>query len=196
MTYDDLLQYLRERKALIVHFSHHSNMRPGGQFPDDLVAAAANSHVWPLSCCVVWPGHPMRLPGSVGIVLRPRSSTSVVKVGAGDIGANTIAGVQVNLGKPLTEATFEETFAVAPGSYNEWRMQDCDAVGVYIEGNPLAAKRPQVFRDEEGNALASGIGVQPIDASEVFDAFPDMPVYTMCGGEIMAVRIPPEVIYS
>lgn len=63
MTLDELQQGLADRNAAIVHFSHHADTRPGSYFPHDLKNAIANNDTWPLSCCVLWPGHQMNLPG-------------------------------------------------------------------------------------------------------------------------------------
>jgi hypothetical protein len=65
MTDVELLDALLAREAMVVHFSHHANMRKYGVFPEDLRAAIANKDSWNLSCVVLWPGHRMALPGSI-----------------------------------------------------------------------------------------------------------------------------------
>lgn len=59
MTDEELTKRLADRGAVVVHFSHISNMRDGGVFPLDLHDAIANKDAWPLSCSALWPGHGM-----------------------------------------------------------------------------------------------------------------------------------------
>jgi len=197
MDYDELIRRLRARNALIVHFSHHAKMREGGVFPADLHAAIANSRAWPLSCCVVWPGHRMALPGSVGVVLRPRSLASVAGVGKSDIGSTTMAdGSQGSLGERLSEESFAKTFDVAEGDYNEWRMIESDVVAVYVEGRPLRAKRHVRLLDPDSGApLGLDVSAETVDLAEVVKAFPELPVLTMTHDGIMALSHPASTIY-
>ena len=39
MTNAGLVNFMNHKGALVVHFSHHANMRDGGVFPDDLINA-------------------------------------------------------------------------------------------------------------------------------------------------------------
>jgi hypothetical protein len=197
MTYDELIRRLRARNALIVHFSHHSKMRDGGVFPADLHAVIANSRAWPLSCCVVWPGHKMSLPGSVGVVLRPRSLASIVGVGKSDIGSTTMAdGSQGSLGDKLDDESFAKTFDVAEGDYNEWRMIESDVVGVYVENSSPRAKRHVELCDpDDGTLMGLDISAEPVALHEVVKSFPELPVLTKTTDGIMALKFPANTIY-
>src|SRR5271165_353936 len=133
MTDAELLAALDERQAMIVHLSHYAKMREGGVFPDDLVAAIANKAAWTLSCVVLWPGHAMDLPGSIGVIFRPVSVANVVSVCADDAGAMQFPdGAEDSLGSRLSAETFGQTFAVRRGAYNEWRVKDCDVLGIFV----------------------------------------------------------------
>ena len=97
-----LLDALAQRNALIVHFSHRANMREGGVFPSDLQAAIANAERWTLSCCVVWPGHTMDLPGEVGLILLPTATEQILSVANTDSGSSELdCGEEVSGGVPL-----------------------------------------------------------------------------------------------
>jgi hypothetical protein len=194
MTYDDLIGQLRARLALIVHFSHHANMREGGVFPDDLLAAIAHSRSWPLSCCVIWPAHEMSLPGSVGVILRPRSLASIIAVSSTDAGSLTFGdGSEGSLGSLLSQETFTATFEVPADDYNEWRIVDADAVGIYFEEPLLAKKRKRLT--VEGIDLPEMIAAGAITLDEVHRVFPDLPVMTRHHNRLVATNIPGKVIY-
>lgn len=199
MKYEELISELRQRQALIVHFSHHACMRDGGVFPADLHAAALNSRLWALSCCLVWPSHSMSLPGSVGLVLHPRCLASIVSVKASDSGSLTNPnGEEDGLGEPLDQSSFDRSFNVEAGAYNEWRVKESDVIGVYFEGDgrELYAKKYIFHEDTEtGMPIAIDIGIKIITLAEVHESFPDLPVYTRIDGKIMATNIPGSVIY-
>jgi hypothetical protein len=194
MTYEDLIRQLRRRSALIVHFSHHSNMRQGGVFPADLHAAMANSRNWPLSCCVVWPRHRMQLPGSVGVVLLPRSLDSIVLMHFGDSGSMTIDGGEYGLGaNQVTEEAVEHTFKVPPNErYNEWRVRESDAIGIYVEGRPYVKKYETVKKEEH---QITTITPQSISLQEIHDAFSELPIYSRHEERIVATNVPGNVVY-
>jgi hypothetical protein len=197
MTYEDLIRELRARKALIVHFSHHAKMRGEGTFPEDLHAAIASSRAWPLSCSVVWPGHRLALVGSVGVVLHPRSLSSIIGVRNDDGGSSTLPdGTENTACAPLDETGLKDTFEPPAGGYNEWRMRECDVIGVYVEsseGLPLAKKRVTI--EVPGQAPIHDISAERRGINEVIDAFPELPIYTFAGSEIAAIRVPPSTVY-
>ena len=76
-----------ERIAMLArrNDAYFARYEEGGVFPDDLQAAITNRNSWALSCCVVWPGHQMDLPGEVGIVLRPTAAEQVLSVAKTDL---------------------------------------------------------------------------------------------------------------
>ena len=90
MTDEELVQALRQRRAAIVHFSHHADMGRGVTFPGDLQDAIAHRDRWALSCHVVWPGHSMDLVGSVGVILDVTSTSQVVSINSRDSGSRQL----------------------------------------------------------------------------------------------------------
>src|SRR5258708_2979548 len=178
MTDDELKSGLQRRGALVVHFSHHANMRLGGVFPTDLQSAIANKDRWTLSCVVVWPDHRMDLPGSVGIILEPSSTSQIVSVKSEDAGSwEPPNGGDVSGGVPLSRESFDATFEVT-GAYNEWRVKGAHVAGVFVaRPNAIHAKKKQLLGS--GHHAGEIIGATPIDIGEVFNAFPDLDVCTI-----------------
>ena len=180
MDVETLHSELRRRKALIVHFSHKSNMRTGGVFPTDLQMAMTNKDKWPLSCCVVWPGHAMELPGDVGIIFHPTEARQIRSVSNADSGSTLLAdGQELSGGERLTPANLESTFNVQPGEYNEWRVQDADVTGIFVTSpDTVWAKTHQVMPLDDGQ-LFRDIWPKPFAIDEVRAAFPGWSIFTM-----------------
>jgi len=176
MTDSELCRYLDDRKALIVHFSHYANMRAGGEFPADLQAAIENADKWALSSCVVWAGHPMELPGDVGIIFEPCAS-NVVSVKNEDSGSSTTQdGDERSSGGPLTVESLGQTFNVV-GRYNEWRVKGGTVRGIYVRSQSgLQAKRKQVIGG--GPAPIEDISLVEVTLAEIHAAFPALRIYT------------------
>ncbi len=182
-----LRKKLEERRAVVVHFSHHANMRENGVFPTDLQAAIANKDDWPLSCSVLWPGHGMELCGSVGVMFSP-SVVSVQSVSNTDSGSWAAPdGRDQSGGEPLTAESFEKTFQVV-GAYNEWRIRGAKVAGIFVHNlrSIWVKKRVSVTGLPDGEILVE-IGVTPIPLSEVFDAFPALQIFTMAADSLVEV---------
>lgn len=177
---------LKRREAVVVHFSHHSNMRDGGTFPEDLQQAIANNKDWVLSTCVVWPGHPMRLPGDIGVIFSP-SVASVVSVSNDDSGSMTTSdGVERSLGEELSYSSFERTFDVS-GAYNEWRIKGANVLGIYIR-NPHSMSGKKVRKMNAPTPIET-IAPCTVELAEVLAAFPLLKFYTHDSSKL--VEIPP-----
>jgi hypothetical protein len=178
MTDTELSEAIKQRRAAIVHFSHHAEMRPGRVFPDDLIDAITNSRHWALSCHVLWPGHSMDLVGSIGVMLEITSASQVISVNNRDSGSWRLpGGSDQSLGVPLSRQSFEATFNLA-GAYNEWRVQGAIVKGIYVVGDcDIYVKRTLIAG--EGVHRTKTIGLISIAQSEVKSIFPDLSVYTM-----------------
>lgn len=177
MTNDELAAGLDKKQALVVHLSHHAVMDPSRpNFPEDIRRAVARADI-ALSCVVVWPGHGMDLPGSVGVIFAP-SSASVVSVSNSDAGATTLSdGSDGSAGLDLTAESFEKSFEVV-GAYNEWRVKGARVVGIFV-ANPhnIMVKKDRQF-DVGGETIEMTVA-DPIELAAVFAAFPHQRVYTM-----------------
>lgn len=179
MNDEELSKSLVERKAVVVHFSHHANMRDGGIFPNDLQDAIAKKDKWPLSCSVLWPAHSMEPCGSVGVMFKP-TATSVISVSNKDSGSRTDDdGQDHSDGKPLTHESFAETFQVV-GTYNEWRVRGAEVAGIFVlDTCNIEVKKWCDVSGLPGGQVLRVIGSVPIHISEVFSAFPNLPVFTL-----------------
>ena len=176
---------LGKRKALVIHFSHHANMREGGTFPEDMLTAIEIRHDVPLSCCVVTPGHTMNLPGSVGIIFTPHEK-QVLSVSGSDSGSNATAdGTDSSAGLPLDPHTFDDSFEIR-GAYNEWRVRGADIKGVFVS-NPefIIVKKHLVVTFDEG--VVETIGEEQVSLEEVRCAFPEYKLYTITETDIAEI---------
>lgn len=178
---------LKERNAIVVHFSHHANMREGGVFPIDLHNAIENRAVWSLSTCVLWPGHNMDLPGSVGIIFRPLEA-NVNSVSPSDSGSfNGADGSDQSAGVPLSPESFLETFHPPDGGYNEWRVQGADVMGIFISDIERICVKKELkvpFGDRQMTTI--GLAVATID--EVRISFPGLEVFTLDAGGLVPIN--------
>ncbi len=180
MNLENLIESLEERKALIVHMSHHSNMREGGVFPDDLNNAIQNKDIWPLSCVVVWPNHTLfDLPGSVGVIFEPISVDNVISVFHCDSGSWADEhGDDNSAGVPLSFDSFNTTF-VGNVPYNEWRVKGAKVVGIFVYNpNMIFVKKYQDILCD-GVPVFNDITIVKILLNEVIEEFNGFPVYTM-----------------
>lgn len=104
-------------------------------------------------------------------------------------------GSEDGWGRPLDIDVLRDTFKPAKGHYNEWRMRECDIIGIYVENpNEILAKKI-VSIEAPGMDTISEISAEPRTLVEVTAAFSELPVYTFEAGEITAVHVPPSVIY-
>lgn len=185
MNDQQLASELEQRNAVVVHFSHHANMREGGTFPEDLQTAIRDRAQWPLSCSVLFPGHSMTPVGSVGVIFKPKVA-DVVSVSNSDSGSYCGAdGVEQSNGRPLDLDSLRQTFNVA-GAYNEWRVRSADVVGIFVF-NPacIFAKKAFVYRDPISGEETKEIAMQQILLDDVFSAFPGQRVFTLDAGNLV-----------
>ncbi len=188
MTDQELSDYLAAKKAAVVHLSHHSVMNPTRpNFPDDMHRAIAKRDEFNLSCVVVWPGHGMPLPGSVGVIFKP-TCANVISAASSDSGSMTLSdGTDGTLGEPLTPETLEATFGVWFGNYNEWRVHDAEVVGIFV-ADPLNIEVKKEVVLDAGGEECKTVAAESIELSEVFAAFPHHSIFTM--GHEGLVEIP------
>lgn len=181
MTDAELEDRLTEKGAVVVHFSHHSDMGPRGLlFPADLVNAINNRDKFPLSCSVVWPGHTMELVGSVGVIFKPKCA-NVISVSNADSGSMTMAdGSEGSLGVPLSDESFVSTFRPVD-AYNEWRVQGAEVIGIFVANvNCIFTKREVEF-DVMG-VKQKTVSAESTSLADIFRAFPSQRVFTMGSG--------------
>lgn len=206
MTYDELLELLTARKALIVHCSRPGKGDEGINgllFPEDLrnaIDICGNQHK-DLSCSLIWPAHTKTF-GAVGVILKPRSTASITSVSPADSGTSydPITGKRTGGGVPFSRQAVDETFANA-NDYNEWTVTDADTVGIFINvREPLVVAKAVPFTEVPGYEPAMGDmglidGQCRIAYKEVIDAFPGLPIYAFVETELVQIGIDAAAIY-
>lgn len=200
LTDAELLTELAARNALIIHCS-----RPGKAneaidallFPKDLLNAiiVCGTQGKELCCSVVWPGH-VETFGAIGIILRPRSTRSIASICTIDGGTSLdpVTGNRIGAGLPFSKQAVMDTFLKATG-YNEWNVKDADTIGIFLHPcEPLDV--PQLVRLDatpgydpvmgDGDTLM--IGTVRVRLAQVFAHFPNLPVYSFRGDDIVRVE--------
>ena len=190
MNDDELARKLKERNAVVIHFSHHANMRGGGVFPVDMHEAIRNKDHWALSCSVLWPGHGMDPCGSIGVLFKP-SVASVLSVSNKDSGSWTSPnGIDQSAGVPLTAESFEKTFHI-DGAYNEWRIIRAEVAGIFVlDARSIMVKKCGPVHGLPNGEILHEIGCTPIQLTEVFDVFPNLPIFTLTHEELKELTLP------
>jgi hypothetical protein len=194
----ELLAELQTRKALIVHCSRtgKGDEEPGGLFyPDDLRYAIAICTAGKELCCsVVWPDH-LETFGPVGIILKPRSTASITSICNQDSGSgiDPKTSKRVGVGAPFSKQAVLGTFDNAT-DYNEWDVRDADTVGIFVHPKQQwDVARLCKFSDIPGYDPAMGdgevIGAVTISLADLVADFPNLPIYSICKGEIVKVEL-------
>jgi hypothetical protein len=198
MNYDELMVELVTRKALIVHCSRPGKADLGSKgllFPCDLHNAndiCANQGK-ELCCSVIWPGH-VETFGDIGIILKPRSTASVTSICTTDGGTwfDPGAGKRLGAGDPFSRQTVIDTFLKAT-TYNEWNVRNVDTIGIFVasEANTLQVAKAVDPTQIPGYdpSLDLGRQVVPCDVTlpEIAAAFPNLPIYTIKGADIVQI---------
>ncbi|MBV7519074.1 hypothetical protein [Ensifer sp. ENS12] len=204
MTYQELIDLLISRNALIVHCSRpgKGDEGPDGRlFPDDLrdAIAVCESGNGDLSCSLVWPGHSKTF-GSVGIMLKPRSIASITSAHPTDAGTSPDAnGRRTGLGGPFSRKAVMDTFASLT-DYNEWTVTDADTIGIFVnleEHSLEVAKVVDLTEHPLYDPTMPPLAVlpQPITLEEVRAAFPDLPLYIFSGTKIVEIGVDATRLY-
>lgn len=192
MTFSELQAALDEKNVAIVHFSHYSNMRPGGVFPTDMIDAIENRHVWPLSCIALWPNHQMHLIGYVGVIFVPTSTDNILSVCSDDSGSSVdVDGNSRSAGRDLSAESIEDSFKCLPGRYNEWVVKGAEVKGIFV-ANPhfIKVKKLLTISHPELPESWSEIMATDIDLTEVFDSFPGQSIFTMGANGLVEIPRP------
>ena len=182
MDEEQFQDFIAKRRVVVVHFSHLAVMKHEVPFPEDLHHALNNWRTERRSCCALWPGHGMNLPGTVGVIFRPELS-NVLSVLASDSGASDESGEESSLGQLPSETTLTESLEVPPGSYNEWRLTSAKPLGIFVTNidHILVKQLLKVDVPEEAAKLMdeNQLGWESLEFSMVEKAFTDQDIYTM-----------------
>lgn len=177
---------LADKGIVIVHFSHFAVMGHSVEFPDDLEHAITFHQSETRSCCALWPTHNMELPGSVGIIFEP-TFEQVLSVLADDSGSSDFEDSENSGGYAPSEETIIASLNVPPGRYNEWRVRGAKPVGIFIANTSDIYVKKKTQLSLNGETFEE-IGCTSIAISSVFDAFQNMPIFTLEADGIVCIR--------
>jgi hypothetical protein len=198
MTYEELMDLLIARNALIVHCSRlgkGDDFAAGGLlFPEDLRRAKTicDKGRGQPSCSLIWPTHTKTF-GAVGIVLKPRSIASITEISPIDAGSSYDAnGNRTGSGVPFSRQAVEDTFASSQ-DYNEWIVTNADTIGLFVNLNDpwQIAKEVPISTlagyDPSLGDLGTTVAPHTLNLTELKDAIPSLPVYGFCGLHIVEI---------
>lgn len=172
---------LCERNVVLVHFSHHSTMNYEVEFPGDLIFAVKNHVTETLSCCALFPGYKMDLPGSIGVILEP-TLEQVLTVCGFDSGSSNYGGKEGSLGVPPTQSTINQSLIVSEDGYNEWRILGARPIGFFVADpdNIYVKKKVMIPIGEELHPVFTQISIPLRDVCvELNSIYPKLPIYSM-----------------
>jgi hypothetical protein len=165
-------EFLRERQALLVHFSTIMATCMELVFPWDLRKAMALSGV-PLSFSTIQRGdtNPFMeghrgAEGSIGVVVDIGPNTVITSVSAGDSGSNS----EGSLGVVPSEQNCADSIDKRLTS-NEWRVQDYQSIGIFILP-PIVVRQ---VSSVNGDLVA---GEVEIDLAQAIAPFSDKRIFT------------------
>lgn len=165
-------EFLRSRRAVLVHFSTVMSARSDLIFPDDLRRALSLANV-PLSFSTIQPGdtNPYVVggrggaEGSVGIVVDIGARTVVRSVSASDSGSSELG----SLGNVANEENCAASIDMRERS-NEWHVQDYIPMGLFVMP-PIVVRKSLTI---EGVEI---LGEEEIELKETIELFPDLRIF-------------------
>ena len=180
LTPTEIRAFLREKQALLVHFSTLMAKDTSRCFPDDLQNAWELVNT-PLSHSTIQRGDtpPAMIgggkggaEGSIGMVVDVGANTAVLAVGPGDIGSSYDSDIgKWNAGgSPPTRDACEDSISNRAPS-NEWYVRDFIPIGVIVLP-PLQAR--ELVDLGPGGLSHADVS---IELSEVLEAFPDKRIF-------------------
>jgi hypothetical protein len=165
-------EFLRDRQAVLVHFSTVMTAHPELVFPDDLIKAMTLVGV-PLSFSTIQRGdtNPHRNgpggEGSVGLLVDIGNNTIIKSVSSGDSGSNS----NDSLGWPPNRRTCAESIDKRETS-NEWHIQDYVPIGIFV-WEPVLVRKLVKFQDHEVSSEVC------ISLKECISKFPDQRIFSV-----------------
>ena len=176
----EIRQFLRERQALLVHFSTPMAVTASRHFPYDLQNASTLTNV-PLSFSTIQQGdgnpHETENPaaqGSVGLIVDIDETTEVLQVSHEDLGSyiDPTTGKPMGGGNPPTRQACDDSIDKRI-STNEWYGRGFKPAGILV-------LYPIIVRKPLGMVAGSTVyGEVDIELSDVLSAFPDMRIFNV-----------------
>lgn len=188
----DVHLFLLSHQALIVHCSGTpKGIGPGNQpYPHDL------QHVWQggaqggISCSVIRPGDSFHYPvrhstGTVGLVVAPISSESIVAVSPNDAGSQVENGVRVVAREvDICVNDLEMSLSGRRDRYNEWVVRNFKVVGLFT-AMPATTWQSTPMQGHEGRFTGTIDQEVGISTPEIAADFDGLPIYTFSGNGVL-----------
>lgn len=173
----ELYAMLRLSNSLIVHFSGQPR-GTGAQefFPADLEHALSNSNSDRLACSTVKPGDKFgsgaskNATGSVGLVIAPRTTASVLDVWPTDGGSQRR---RISRDVTLEECQNSISNRIC---YNEWAITNYDVIGMFAIA-PLQVDGLSNMPDGLGNETPTVVPLD-VDLDKLPSSLAALPIYT------------------
>lgn len=182
-------EFLREREALLCHFSSPMRACRSIIFPDDLTKAMElKEKLVCFSTILAGDIGPSQLhksanrenaAGSVGIIVEIDDKDSVEAVDNCDCGSilNRDTGERTYFGNRPTEEACAASIDERQG-HNEWLVKNYRVVGIFVF-RPIYVWT----KCKSGSGVEYGEG--EISITDVLDTFPDLRVFSACNGSFM-----------
>ena len=185
-------EFISQHRVAVVHFSHHARMNHEVQFPADLHHALETWQSEPRSCCALWPGHAMDLPGSVGVIYRP-SLSNVISVLSTDSASSYHHGQEGSLGDVPSEDSLARSLnEVQSHDYNEWRLLGVPPMGIFVaDTSRIFAKKwvtPTVPEELASVEIEPVLACVRLELDDVVAEFSNYDIYTLGEQELVLVR--------
>lgn len=189
---DEVHSFLARHQALVVHCSGTpKGIGPGQKtYPDDLKHVTCGRAQGGISCSVVKPGDRFHgfdrnATGSVGLVVAPTESKSIVAVAPHDVGSYVENGVRAVAHEgDITNADLELTFTARGDRYNEWVVRDFMVIGVFV-AEP-ATTWQEVLMQVPGDIQPQPVGQEEdISVHQVAENLKGLPIYSLSVREVL-----------
>jgi hypothetical protein len=161
-------------------------------YPDDLEYALTHTMDTRLACSTVKPydlfgeGPSKNATGSVGIILAPRSTASILGVWPTDAGSS-----RARIDRPVTLQECENIITNR-GGYNEWGVTDYEVIGLFVI-DPLQVTGTQKMEVGFGGTVDTTVPVD-VDPANLPPGLSELPVYAFSAG-ILAQFVQHKTLY-
>jgi len=196
----DVYKLLRELEGLIVHFSgcppmHVKKWEEDLSFPADLKRVIAGGAQGGVSCSVALPGDVFAGPnaasiGSIGVILRMKSKTSLKNATSDDHGTS-VDDDNNRIGNEQETLTLEDLAATlrCRTKHSEWVLRDFKPIGLFAaepyeiwQRYPQVTKCPGIAEEFDDFEALAGEGTErKVGLAELRKTFPGLEIYSFAG---------------
>lgn len=189
---DEVRSFLSRFQALILHCSGQPKGIGPGQFdfPNDLHHVLQGHAQGGISCSVVKPGDRFHgevrhTTGSVGLVIAPTDSKSILSVDPNDAGSEVHEGVRVvGHENDISVTDLEMTFTERGNRYNEWVVRNFNVIGLFVAEPAQISKGVEMHMPIGAPTEIIHQGVD-ISVCEVANEFSGLPIYSVSETHIL-----------